>query len=100
MMMSLVSDFRPKPKLESKREVGNGSGNLNLTIDQCGCLCQRVLDITTMADIESLAVRSDVNHRFATTTVTERFVNRRPVNATSVFNMPIPKSAYIVNLTA
>jgi len=53
-----------------------------------------------MANIELLAIRSDVNHRFATTTVTQRFVNLLPVNATSVFRMPLPKSAYVVNLTA
>ena len=62
-----------------------------------GRLCQREVN---MADIESLSIRTDVNHRFATTTVTQRFVNRLPVNSTSVFNMPLPKSAYIVNLTA
>ena len=55
--------------------------------------------MTTMADIESLMIRSDVNHRYATTTVTQRFVNRLPVNATSVFLMPLAKSAYVVNFT-
>jgi len=52
------------------------------------------------ADIELLTIRSDVNHRLATTTMTQKFVNRLPVNATSVFHTPLPKSAYVVNFTA
>ena len=63
-------------------------------------MCQRALDVGTMADIESLTIRSDVNHRFATTTVAQRFVNRLPMNATSVFVTRLPKSAYVVNFTA
>ena len=61
--------------------------------------CQRVLDMKTMANIESLTIRSNVNHRYATTTVTQRFVNRLPVNGTSVFYTPLKKSAYVVNFT-
>ena len=53
----------------------------------------------TLTDIELLTIRSDVNHRYATTTMTKRFVNRLPVNSTSVFYVPLPNAACVVNFT-
>jgi inter-alpha-trypsin inhibitor heavy chain H2 len=51
----------------------------------------------------SVTVRSDVVHRYATTTVTHKFLNDQPTGnsmAAAVFECLLPKSAVVVNFTA
>ena len=56
---------------------------------------------TSTAILSSAAIRTDVNHRFATTTVTHRLFSSLPSgNTTAVFEYLVPKTAFVVNFTA